>query len=81
VFCERLFQAFGHEGYKEAGATLEYEVLDEAVRKAYGMGKRDTIVDFLFQFECESGGPRGFDAESCRPWPTTFGKEAIGIHF
>jgi hypothetical protein len=23
VFCDRLFQAFGHEGYKEAGATLE----------------------------------------------------------
>ncbi|MDA9756265.1 N-6 DNA methylase [Flavobacteriales bacterium] len=26
VFCDRLFQAFGHEGYKEAGATLEYRV-------------------------------------------------------
>ena len=23
VFCDRLFQAFGHAGYKEAGATLE----------------------------------------------------------
>ena len=23
VFCDRLFQAFGHKGYKEAGATLE----------------------------------------------------------
>ena len=23
VFCDRLFRAFGHEGYKEAGATLE----------------------------------------------------------
>ncbi|MEU8428480.1 DNA methyltransferase [Micromonospora sp. NPDC048887] len=23
VFCDRLFQAFGHEGVKEAGATLE----------------------------------------------------------
>jgi len=22
VFCDRLFRAFGHEGYKEAGATL-----------------------------------------------------------
>jgi hypothetical protein len=21
VFCDRLFRAFGHEGYKEAGAT------------------------------------------------------------
>lgn len=26
VFCDRLFQAFGHGGYKEAGATLEYRV-------------------------------------------------------
>lgn len=26
VFCERLFQAFGHPGYKEAGATLEHRV-------------------------------------------------------
>jgi len=29
VFCDRLFQAFGHEGYKEAGATLEYRVLSK----------------------------------------------------
>lgn len=26
VFCDRLFQAFGHAGYKEAGATLEERV-------------------------------------------------------
>jgi hypothetical protein len=26
VLCDRLFRAFGHEGYKEAGATLEYRV-------------------------------------------------------
>ncbi|MBK9261263.1 MAG: class I SAM-dependent DNA methyltransferase [Polyangiaceae bacterium] len=26
VFCDRLFRAFGHEGYKEAGATLEERV-------------------------------------------------------
>lgn len=26
VFCDRLFRAFGHEGFKEAGATLEYRV-------------------------------------------------------
>src|SRR5438046_3791697 len=24
VFCDRLFIAFGHAGYKEAGAILEY---------------------------------------------------------
>ena len=26
VFCDRLFQAFGHNGYKKAGATLEFRV-------------------------------------------------------
>lgn len=26
VFCDRLFIAFGHDGYKEAGATLEYRI-------------------------------------------------------
>ncbi len=26
VFCDRLFRAFGHEGYKEAGATLEFRI-------------------------------------------------------
>jgi hypothetical protein len=26
VFCDRLFQAFGHSGYKEAGATLEFRI-------------------------------------------------------
>ena len=26
VFCDRLFQAFGHQGYKEAGAILEFRV-------------------------------------------------------
>jgi hypothetical protein len=26
VFCDRLFQAFGHAGYKEAGATLEFRI-------------------------------------------------------
>lgn len=26
VFCDRLFQAFGHKGYKEAGAELEYRI-------------------------------------------------------
>jgi hypothetical protein len=26
VFCDRLFKAFGHNGYKEAGATLEYRI-------------------------------------------------------
>ena len=26
VFCDRLFIAFGHKGYKEAGAELEFRI-------------------------------------------------------
>jgi len=26
VFCDRLFRGFGHSGYKEAGASLEFRV-------------------------------------------------------
>jgi hypothetical protein len=26
VFCDRLFLGFGHKGYKEAGAELEYRI-------------------------------------------------------
>ena len=33
VFCDRLFRAFGHKGYKEAGATLEFRI-----RKNSGRG-------------------------------------------
>ena len=32
VFCDRLFQAFGHAGYKEAGATLEFRIKKESGR-------------------------------------------------
>ncbi|MEX2180804.1 MAG: DNA methyltransferase [Gemmatimonadaceae bacterium] len=31
VFCDRLFRAFGHAGYKEAGATLEHRVKRKGV--------------------------------------------------
>src|SRR3546814_19180818 len=30
VFCDRLFQAFGHKGYKEAGADLEYRIKNQS---------------------------------------------------
>jgi hypothetical protein len=40
VFCDRLFRAFGHDGYKEAGATLEYGVK----RK----GKSTRLADLLW---------------------------------
>lgn len=32
VFCDRLFQAFGHDGYKEAGATLEYRIKKKSTK-------------------------------------------------
>lgn len=40
VFCDRLFQAFGHEGYKEAGASLEYRI-----RK----GKKTSFADLMWK--------------------------------
>lgn len=39
VFCDRLFKAFGHGGYKEAGATLESRVR----RKDRGVGFADLL--------------------------------------
>ena len=41
VFCDRLFQAFGHAGYKEAGALLE----DRQRRK----GQRTKFVDLVWR--------------------------------
>jgi SAM-dependent methyltransferase len=41
VFCDRLFQAFGHGGYKEAGATLEFRVK--------GQGKSTRFADLLWR--------------------------------
>jgi hypothetical protein len=32
AFCDRLFRAFGHWGYKEAGATLEYRIKRHSTR-------------------------------------------------
>ena len=32
VFCDRLFQAFGHKGYKEAGAELEFRIKKKSSR-------------------------------------------------
>lgn len=43
VFCDRLFQAFGHAGYKEAGATLEWRV------KGNGAKKRTGFADLVWK--------------------------------
>lgn len=40
VFCDRLFQAFGHKGYKEAGATLESRLKRR--------GKNPGFIDLLW---------------------------------
>lgn len=42
VFCDRLFQAFGHGGYREAGATLE-------ARQAKATGKGKKYIDLLWK--------------------------------
>src|SRR4051812_45200548 len=42
VFLDRLFRAFGHEGVKEAGATLE-----ERIKKADGKGT--TFADLVWK--------------------------------
>lgn len=39
MFLDRLFQAFGHDGYKEAGATLE----DRVRRKGKATGFADLV--------------------------------------
>jgi type II restriction/modification system DNA methylase subunit YeeA len=41
VFCDRLFQAFNHAGYKEAGAELEYRVKAK--------GKTTKFADLLWR--------------------------------
>lgn len=53
VFCDRLFLAFGHAGYKEAGATLEARV-----PKKGSKGKKfiDLIWKPLLLLEMKSAG-------------------------
>jgi hypothetical protein len=41
VFCDKLFRAFGHAGYKEAGATLEERVK--------GKGQRTKFADLVWR--------------------------------
>ena len=42
VFCDRLFQAFGHKGYKEAGATLEFRIKKKS-------GKGTSFADLVWK--------------------------------
>ena len=43
VYCDRLFQAFGHKGYKEAGATLEHRV------RRSGSGAGTSFADLVWK--------------------------------
>lgn len=54
VFCDRLFQAFGHGGYKEAGASLEFKVK----RPGRGGGFADLVWRPRLLLEMKSRGER-----------------------
>lgn len=43
IFCDRLFQAFGHSGVHEAGATLEFRIRAEA---------RTNFADLMWKPRC-----------------------------
>lgn len=47
VFLERLFQAFGHEGINQAGATLEARL-----RKSGGAKRTTSFADLLWKKRC-----------------------------
>lgn len=55
VFCDRLFKAFGHEGYKEAGAILE-----DRIKK--GSSKGTSFADLVWKprvlIEMKKGGEK-----------------------
>lgn len=55
VFCDRLFRAFGHAGYKEAGAELEFRI-----KKASGKGVNfaDLIWKPRLLIEMKKGGEK-----------------------
>lgn len=44
VFCARLFQAFGHEGYKETGATFEYRVKSKKSTRFADLLWQDRVI-------------------------------------
>lgn len=53
VFCDRLFQAFGHKGYKEAGAVLETRVKSKKSTKFADLVWGDRVV-----IEMKKGGEK-----------------------
>ena len=64
VFLDRLFQAFDHKGYKEAGATLEYRVKGKKKSTKFAdllWGKRVLIEMKKRGAKLESHRPQVFD--------------------
>lgn len=55
VFCDRLFKAFGHPGYKEAGATLEFRIKKESGR---GTQFADLVWKPRLLLEMKKGGEK-----------------------
>src|SRR5215204_3616701 len=57
VFCDRLFQGFGHKGYKEAGAELEYRIKK---RSTGGTSFADLILQPRLLLEMKKRGENLF---------------------
>lgn len=57
VFCDRLFQAFGHKGYKEAGAELEFRIKKKSTK---GTSFADLIWKPWFLLEMKKRGENLF---------------------
>ncbi|MCH7858963.1 MAG: class I SAM-dependent DNA methyltransferase [Candidatus Marinimicrobia bacterium] len=57
VFCDRLFQAFGHKGYKEAGAELEFRIKKKSTK---GTSFADLIWKPRFLLEMKKRGENLF---------------------
>jgi hypothetical protein len=55
VFCDRLFQAFGHSGYKEAGATLEFRIRKKSTK---GTSFADLVWKPRLLLEMKKGGAK-----------------------
>lgn len=55
VFCDRLFRAFGHRGYKEAGATLEFRIRKNSGR---GTSFADLVWKPRLLIEMKKGGEK-----------------------
>lgn len=45
IFCDRLFKAFGHDGLREAGATLEFRIAKES-------NKGTSFADLMWKPRC-----------------------------